>query len=172
VLALDLTALTQASDAVVHAKVEKVESRWSSDRTRIVTDVHLTVLEPFKGTPATSVVITQPGGVVGRIGQRAEGLASFEAGEELVVFLEARGARFTTTGLAQGKFVVDRSTPNGPPLARQAQAHALFLDPATARPMLLLPLVLPLETLRAQVRAAVDFVGQDPAPTPPLTIPN
>jgi MYXO-CTERM domain-containing protein len=172
VVALDLPALTEASDAVVHAQVEKVESRWSADRTSIVTDVHLTVLEPFKGAPAASVVITQPGGVVGRIGQRVEGLASFEPGEELVVFLEARGARFATTGLAQGKFLVDRSTLGGPPVVRQAQAHALFLDAATARPMLLLPLVLPLDALRAQVKAAVDTGAKDAATTAPVTIPN
>ena len=164
-LVLDVPALSRSSDAVVHATVERVESRWTPDHARIVTDVHLVVLETLKGVPTPSVIITQPGGAVGRIGQRVEGLARFDPGEEVIVFLDNRGPRFAVTGLSQGKFHVDRATAKVP-FARQSKSEALFVDPLTAQPVSVEPLTLPLDVLRAQVRA----VATPPSPpTQPVT---
>jgi hypothetical protein len=130
-----------------------VEVRWTADRARIVTDVELEVAEAYKGAPAHTVVVTQPGGVVGPVGQLVEGVARFEPGEEVVAFLEAHGPRYALTGLAQGKFVVDRSRA-GEPTAGQAPAvEALFLDPCTGQEVRWAPLTLPLATLKAKVRA-------------------
>ncbi len=153
VLALDLPRLTHASDAVVHAKVERVEARWSTDHSRIVTDVELVVVEPLKGTPGARVVLRQPGGNLGRVGQRVEGAPVFVPGEEVVVFLEAQGPDFTVTGLSQGKFRVERATADAP-LALQSMGEALYLDPITAEQVSPVPLALPLEVLKARIKAA------------------
>lgn len=111
VLGVDLDQLARQSDAVVHGTVKAKESRWSGDGRRILTDVQIEVRESFKGSPARTVTVQQPGGVVGDIGQRVDGLATFEVGEEVVVFLERWGSqRFQVTAAAQGKFRVERSS--------------------------------------------------------------
>jgi len=111
VIGVDLEQLTRQSDVVVHGTVKGKESRWSGDGRRILTDVQIEVRESFKGPPARTVTVQQPGGVVGDIGQRVDGLATFDVGEEVVVFLERWGTqRFQVTAAAQGKFRVERSS--------------------------------------------------------------
>lgn len=111
VIGVDLDQLTRQSDVVVHGTVKGKESRWSGDGRRILTDVQIEVRESFKGSPARTVTVQQPGGVVGDIGQRVDGLATFDVGEEVVVFLERWGTqRFQVTAAAQGKFRVERSS--------------------------------------------------------------
>jgi len=111
VLGVDLDQLTRQSEVVVRGVVKSMESRWSADGRRILTDVQIDVSETMKGPAARTVTVQQPGGVVGDIGQRVDGLATFQPGEEVVVFLEKWGAqRFQVTAAAQGKFRVERST--------------------------------------------------------------
>jgi len=111
VMGVDLDQLTRQSDVVVHGTVKGKASRWSGDGRRILTDVQIEVRESFKGSPSRTVTVQQPGGVVGDIGQRVDGLATFEVGEEVVVFLERWGSQhFQVTGAAQGKFRVERSS--------------------------------------------------------------
>jgi hypothetical protein len=151
-LELDVEALTQLSDVVVHARVGRVTARWSDDGARIFTEVELVPLETWKGTTAGPLLATQPGGVVGHVGQRVEGVARFTPGEEVVVFLEARGPRFTVAGLSQGRFALEHA-PEGL-VARQSDTSASFVDRFTgdARPHA--PVVLPLPALKARVQAA------------------
>ena len=133
-LRVDLPELAQTADAVVHGTVRRVESRWSGDGRRIVTDVEIQVTETLKGQPGSTVLVTQPGGRVGDIGQVVNGLASFTAGEEVVVFLERRGAAAPSacTGMAQGKYQVQRSADGSRALAvPEATGDALLLDPDT-----------------------------------------
>ncbi|NNC17703.1 hypothetical protein HJC22_18465, partial [Corallococcus exiguus] len=70
-LRADLPQMAQTSDTVVQGVVRRVQSRWSGDKRRIVTDVEIQVTEALKGQPGGTVVVTQPGGRVGDIGQVA-----------------------------------------------------------------------------------------------------
>ncbi|MHB8873799.1 MAG: hypothetical protein ACYC8T_08955, partial [Myxococcaceae bacterium] len=110
-LAMDVPALARGADAIVRGSVVGVTSRWTGDHQRIVTEVQIEVADRLKGTAPQIVTVVQPGGVVGDIGQRVSGLASFAEGEEVVVFLERRaGGTFLVEGMAQGKFRVERSS--------------------------------------------------------------
>jgi len=154
-LALDLDALAGSADAVVRARVVKVTPRWTRDGGRIVTDVELAVTETWKGGVARTIVVMQPGGVVGDLGQHVEGAATFAPGEEVVLFLEARGDRFTVSGMAQGRFKVEASSDGTAVYARQDQAGALrLLDPATRQEVAQAPLSLSLPAMRKQVAQA------------------
>jgi hypothetical protein len=108
VLPLDLDSMVDQAEQVVHAQVESQASRWTSDHSAIYTDVTLRVLTPLKGEAAARQVITvrREGGVVGNIGMRIAGAARFSDGEEVVLFLERRGAALWTLGLSQGKLSV------------------------------------------------------------------
>ena len=103
------------------------------------------------------LVITQPGGRVGDLAQRVDGLAGFTPGEEVLVFLERRGeSTYHVRGMGQGKYRVER-----PGDGRVAQAvpeplgDTLLIDPASGQPTPQRPRALSLEALKGQVRQAL-----------------
>lgn len=154
----DVPDLSRTSDAVVRGKVVDTQSRWSSDGRRIFTDVTIAVQETLKGEPAKTVVIIQPGGQVGDIGQKVSGLAGFTPGEEVVVFLERRGdSRFIVNGMAQGKYRIERSTDGKAAYAvpDRAAEEANVLDPITRAPTHIARPTLKLEVLRQDIRRAL-----------------
>jgi hypothetical protein len=110
--------LARSSDAVVRGTVERQASRMVGKR--IVTDVEIRIASVWRGTAPQRVKVTVPGGVVGDLGQRVDGMASFTPGEEVVVFVgRSSDGRWRVNGAAQGKFKVD---------AAQAQARPSLDD--------------------------------------------
>jgi hypothetical protein len=156
-LKVDVPGLTHSSDLIVHGTVRRLQSRWSGDGRRIVTDVEIQVTETLKGQASGTVLVTQPGGQVGDIGQKVSGLASFASGEEVVVFLSRQGPRaYRVSGLAQGKYQVQR--PEGDPrvlAVPESTGDALLLDAATRQPVEGASRGLSLEDLKAAIRAAL-----------------
>ncbi len=133
-VAMDVPALTRASDLVVRGTVVRVESRWTLDHQRIVTDNEILVSETLKGNQTgKTVVAMQPGGVVGDVGQLVHGTAKFALGDEVIVFLERRGERAFVVGLAQGRFVVDRSGPE--PMVKTGEDDLFLVDAKTHQPV-------------------------------------
>jgi hypothetical protein len=162
-LRADLPQMAQTSDTVVQGVVRRVQSRWSGDNRRIVTDVEIQVTEALKGQPGGTVVVTQPGGRVGDIGQVVSGLASFSEGEEVVVFLEKRGAAaFQLSGMAQGKYQVQRTGP-GAMAVPASTGDAVLIDPKTRQETVSNAKPVTLEQLKAAVRAAVQAQQAAPA---------
>jgi len=148
---MDVPALGRAADVVVRARVEGVSARWSSDRRRILTDVRLRVLERVAGECGDELRLVQPGGVVGDVGQKVDGVPGFTAGEEAVLFLERRGPVYALVGLSQGKWGVER-LPAGV-LVRPSPAGARVVELETGQEAA--PLApQPLDMLVRQVRAA------------------
>lgn len=156
-LRVDLQQLSTRSDAVVHGTVRRVESRWSGDKRRILTDVEVEVIEPLKGQPGRTVLVTHPGGQIGEIGQKVSGLASFSPGEEVVLFLERRGPQaFRVTAMAQGKFRVERSADGRTALALpEPLGDTVLIDPGTGGPTASALKPLTLAELKASIRAAL-----------------
>ena len=155
-LRADLPELARSADTIVHGTVRRMESRWSGDGRRILTDVEIQVTETLKGQPGGTVLVTQPGGRVGDIGQQVSGLASFTPGEEVVLFLERRGTRsFRVAGMAQGKYKVQRSEEGTRALAVPEPTDALLVDPDTRQPTTSSLQSLPLAELKASIRTAL-----------------
>jgi hypothetical protein len=156
-LRLDLPALAQGADTVVHGTVRRVESRWSGDRRRILTDVEIQVTEALKGQPGSTVLLIQSGGKVGDIGQAVHGTASFTPGEEVVVFMERRGASaFQLSGMSQGKYQVRRASDGQSALAvPEDTQQVLLLDPDTRQATSSTRKTLTLQELKAAVRTAL-----------------
>ena len=155
-LRAEVPELSRKADAVVQGTVRRVQSRWAAGGRRIVTDVEIQVSDVLKGSPGRTVLVTQPGGRVGDIGQRVSGLASFDEGEEVVVFLQRRGPdAYSVRGMAQGKFRVQRSPDGKTALAvPEPTGDARVLDPATGEEVRPARHAVPLESLRSAVRAA------------------
>src|SRR5262249_34897140 len=125
---MDVAALTRASQCVVRAPVSSVSSQRSRSG-RITTSVELERLETWAGLDLPTLRMSVPGGVVGEIGQRVEGAPSFVAGEEVVLFLAARGTVFQPVGLGQGVWRVGRGT-RAPPGRAEPPDRGLLVRPA------------------------------------------
>jgi hypothetical protein len=156
-LRIDLPELSQKADTIVHGTVRRMESRWSGDRRRIVTDVEIEVTEALKGQAGSTVLLVQPGGRVGDIGQMIHGLPTFTPGEEVVVFLDRHGAAaFRVTAMAQGKYQVRRASDSRSVLAvPENTGEALLLDPTTRQPTTSAQRTLTLDELKSAVRTAL-----------------
>lgn len=155
-LSLGLPELTRSADAVVQGTVRRVESRWSGDGRRIVTDVEIQVSEALKGQPGSSVLVTQSGGRVGDLGQKVSGEASFALNEEVVVFLERKGPQgFRVLGMAQGKYQVQRSPDGTRVMAVPDLGDLLLLDPTTHQPTTSAPQALSLTQLKSSIHTAL-----------------
>ena len=99
--------LTAESSTIVHGTVVSTESRWNEDHSLIITDVRIRVESVLKGSAASSVVVTQPGGTVGKLRVDVSGAMTFRAGQETVLFLQsAAEGQSIVTGLFQGRFDV------------------------------------------------------------------
>jgi hypothetical protein len=172
-IAMDVSALTRAADVVVRGTVVRVESRWTLDHRRIMTDSEILVSETLKGDGVgKTVVVMQPGGVVGEVGQQVHGVATFSLNDEVLVFLERRGDRYFVTGLSQGRFVIDRAAP-GEATARNGEADLYLVDEKTHQPVELPVKPLPLSQLSALIRATIAGPQAVPAPTrPAVTAPK
>jgi hypothetical protein len=102
--------LSAFSDAIVMGRVVDLASGWDPAVDTIYTYVTIEVSEVLKGnlTPGR-LTIKQMGGVVGERGLSIIDQASFERGEEVLLFLEARprDRSLYTVGLWQGKWNVE-----------------------------------------------------------------
>lgn len=103
--ALDMRSLVRESDHVVLATVIATEARYDH-LDRIVTDATLRVDERMWG-PARegqTIVVRRLGGVIGDLGLRVEGEASYEPGERVILFatMNRSAGVLRPVGMSQG----------------------------------------------------------------------
>lgn len=106
-LKFDLERLTFSSDRIVVGEVVEMESFRQDGR--ILTDTTVRIEETWKGESTETLTIRQPGGRVGDVATRVQGLANFQMGERSLLFLSDPGVDdhpWVISGLAQGKFRV------------------------------------------------------------------
>ena len=115
ILALDLPALVSRADQISVVDVVSVTSAWNETHDRITTTIDLTVVDSWKGAaaPATHLQVIQPGGTVGEIEMRVDGMPRFQVGERTLLFLRGRPDRASVVGMAQGKRPVTREAGSG-----------------------------------------------------------
>ena len=111
---LDTRSLVGQSHAIVIGRVAGTHAHWNETHTRIVTDVDVDVSETLKGAASTRVTLTQLGGEVDGVRVSVAGCAAFRPGEEALLFVwhDAKG-HAQLTGLAQGKFEIERDAKSG-----------------------------------------------------------
>ncbi|MBE2248420.1 MAG: hypothetical protein IAE78_02650 [Myxococcus sp.] len=88
VIAMSMEEMTERSPLVVRGTVHRVDTQWAEGRSKIWTYSEIVVQETLKGAARTSVLVKQPGGVIGNIGEHVSGAATFTPGEDVVLFLE------------------------------------------------------------------------------------
>lgn len=114
-LPADLTVLVRESRAIVHGRVIEMRSEWADGRRRIDSFVTVEAFDYFKGDLGPWVTFRVPGGQIGRYRSVTVGAPVFRPGDEVVLFLNARGPSIPwVLGLGQGVFrVVDDPRSSG-----------------------------------------------------------
>ncbi len=102
---LALDGLVAQADTIVVGRVLDRASHFEG--TRILTAVHIQADAVLKGSPPTIVTVMVLGGEVDGIAQQVSGMAAFEPGERVALFLARQGDAFQTVGLAQGKLRIE-----------------------------------------------------------------
>jgi len=156
ILALDLPTLVTRADQISVVDVVSSKAAWNAEHDRIVTTVDVTVVDCWKGTaaPGSHLQIVQPGGTVGELTMRIDGLPHFDPGERALLFLRGKAERTSVVGMAQGKRPVSRETGRWMVSAPDRRgADFVRTTPASGSVFSVRPR--PLADLRSDVRALV-----------------
>jgi len=106
-LPADLGELARGAQAIVHGRVTLVRAGWVAGHRRIDSFVTVEASEYFKGDLGRAVTFRVPGGEIGRYRSITVGAPVFHEGDEVVLFLGARGPSVPyVLGLSQGVFRV------------------------------------------------------------------
>ena len=132
VVAESIEEMAAVAPVVVHARVQAAQSAWDGEHRRIWTWTELKVHESLKGAAPTIILVKQPGGVVGGVGQAVSGAASFVIGEELVAFLEPcdEANVFQVRALSLGKVTFEQRA--GQPRAVRTLEGLAFARPGAS----------------------------------------
>jgi len=152
VLPAELGDLAREAQAIVHGRVVETHAVWEDGRRRVDTLVTIEVEDYLKGHFGDTVTIRVPGGQIGRYQSLMVGAPVFDAGDEVVLFLNASGPSLPyILGLSQGVFrVLDDPTTGGkvvvpPPLVAGVTVQPVRRGDVSRRP-------LPLGAFSEQVR--------------------
>jgi hypothetical protein len=105
--ALSLEALIDQSEIIVHGRVIGSWPAWDSGHKYIWTHYRIEVLDPIRGNPGTSLVVSEPGGALDGELMTISGALNYAMGEEAIVFLYRTPIGYLrATGHGQGKYTV------------------------------------------------------------------
>ena len=101
---LDFADLVEQADQVVVGTVVLTQGYWEETQRFIHTEVTLSVDRYLMGEGPSEIVLSTPGGTVGGRGMVAHGAATFEVGEQVLVFLTTwQDGTPKVLGYTQGK---------------------------------------------------------------------
>jgi len=151
----EFSELVAAARAIAHGQIVSVQARASDDRARIETLVTLQVATYLKGDLGQEVTFVVPGGTLGRYRSVIVGAPRFLEGEEVVLFLGARGPSVPyVLRLGQGVLRVVRDPGTGermvtpaPPAAQSQEWQPVVRGSAANGPMALTELAARVRTL-------------------------
>jgi hypothetical protein len=85
----DIKNLSEGADMIVTGKVVDQKSEWSSDKSKIYTNVTIQVDEFLKGSNNQNrIVIKNLGGEVGNVGETYSHVPTFQDDEEVLLFVK------------------------------------------------------------------------------------
>jgi hypothetical protein len=158
-LPAEFREIVSGSQVIVHGRISDVRAEWVDGRRRIESVVTVEPAAFVRGTPTEAVTFRIPGGQIGRYKSMTVGAPTFTRGEEVVLFLSARGPAMPRIfGFNQGVFRVridargQRLVATAPVMARGENPERVVRGALDRRP-------LPLEQFTAQVRTLLQQGG-------------
>jgi hypothetical protein len=108
ILRVSLEEALDRAEWIVSGEVVRTWCGWDDGHRFIWTHTEIAVREKWKGDTASSVTVSEPGGVVDGVGMAVAGMVRYAPGERVVVFLYRTPiGLIRTVGLAQGKLQID-----------------------------------------------------------------
>ena len=105
---ISFNEMTDQSEVIATGHITRTWSDWDSTHKYIWTHYEMSVASTYKGQGAQTVVISEPGGVVGAMGIEVAGAVRYGVGDDVLVFLQRMPNGFLrTTGWGQGQYRVD-----------------------------------------------------------------
>jgi hypothetical protein len=102
--------LTDRSELIFSGQVTRSWSDWDAEHKFIWTHYEFAASGSFKGNLQSTVVVSEPGGVVGNRGMTIAGAVAYQIGDKVVVIAQRMpNGYLRTTGWGQGKYLVDSS---------------------------------------------------------------
>ncbi len=101
--------MVDVADYIVDGVVTEVAARWTTSKSRVVTDVSVQITGSLKGAANKSqrIVVSMPGGRVGPVVTKAIGAPIFKKGREVRLFLNYKESfGYVVVGGARGKYEV------------------------------------------------------------------
>jgi hypothetical protein len=100
--------LVASSDQIVSGRVTRSWTSWGSEHKFIWTRYEVAVDDVMAGPQTSSVVVSEPGGVLDGKAMTVESAVRYAIGENVVLFLhQFPSGDKRTVGWSQGKFTVD-----------------------------------------------------------------
>ena len=107
---LGIQKMSELATQVVAGTIEKMESTWNHDHSRIYTRVTMRVERVLSGQAGRRIVFRIPGGTVGDTTVMVSEMPHFREGETAVVFLRGtRGRLPSVLGGPEGKMPLSRA---------------------------------------------------------------
>lgn len=107
---LGIERMSELATQVVAGTIEKMESTWNHDHSRIYTRVTMRVERVLSGQAGNRIVFRIPGGTVGDTTVMVSEMPHFREGESTVVFLRGtRGRLPSVLGGPEGKMPLSRA---------------------------------------------------------------
>lgn len=107
---LGIQKMSELATQVVAGTIEKMESTWNHDHSRIYTRVTMQVERVLSGQAGNRIVFRIPGGTVGDTTVMVSEMPHFRVGEDTVVFLRGtRGRLPSVLGGVEGKMPLSRA---------------------------------------------------------------
>jgi hypothetical protein len=129
---MSLEEVVDASESIVQGTVVRTWADWDQDHKYIWTHYEIQVVDRLKGAAAATVVVSEPGGVVGETALQVAGTPQYEVGEQVVLFAEKTPLGYLRTcGWGQGKFRVERAPRSGKLTVRTAAKGIQLVDRPT-----------------------------------------
>jgi hypothetical protein len=151
--------LAQRATAIARVRCLNSTSLWRNGE--IWTETEFEVLEQNKGTAPGILRISFPGGRVGHVQSRVDGVPSFRAGEELYLFFwNAPGKALCILGWAQGTFRISHDPQTGVARVTQDSAAMPVFDAATRQFQRDGIRNLPLEVFQVKLKRVLDRTSQ------------
>ena len=123
---MSLEDMAVQSREIILGEVKDKVSFWGEDQKKIFTRISIEVSEVIKGVSIEkNLEIVQPGGEIGNIGMKVQGLANFNIGEETLLFLQKSKGDYTVVGLAQGKISIKTEIGTGKKIAERGKTDLM-----------------------------------------------
>ncbi len=156
---LSVEQMTVAASTIARGRCIASESRW--EKGEIWTISTIEIEDVWKGAAPNRISVRLIGGRSGHILSTVAGVPLFHPGEEVILFLEPdRSGGLTVTGWVEGTFRIGRDPHSGVERVTQDSASFEGIRPATSAGDEGEIHGLPIERLRARVRAALERSGR------------